>query len=141
MKTIPLPASGTTLTLDDGFTPQPISGRDEWIAALRSGKYKQDKKRLRSTSGYCCLGVKRELEGVDWGTPDTDGVYTDETGEQGAYEGQCGLDCTGCLPYGARVKLSQDLRIPLVELTTCNDAGIPFTDIAIIIEHCFVEKV
>ena len=30
---------------------------DKWIAALRSGEYKQIKGRLRTDEGFCCLGV------------------------------------------------------------------------------------
>jgi hypothetical protein len=30
---------------------------EEWIVALRSGKYQQAKDRLRTDGGYCCLGV------------------------------------------------------------------------------------
>lgn len=29
----------------------------KWLAALRSGKYKQSKEVLQSIDGYCCLGV------------------------------------------------------------------------------------
>ena len=29
----------------------------KWVAALRSGKYKQIKRRLRDKKGFCCLGV------------------------------------------------------------------------------------
>lgn len=28
-----------------------------WVEALRSGEYKQTKKRLKDCNGYCCLGV------------------------------------------------------------------------------------
>jgi hypothetical protein len=31
--------------------------KDKWVAALRSGEYKQTRKRLFSGKGYCCLGV------------------------------------------------------------------------------------
>lgn len=40
--------------------------RDKWVAALRSGTYKQTTKgvlRMRR-GGYCCLGVLCEIEGV-----------------------------------------------------------------------------
>lgn len=30
---------------------------ERWIAALRSGKYKQGKGQLQSDTGFCCLGV------------------------------------------------------------------------------------
>lgn len=29
----------------------------KWVAALRSGKYKQTKQQLKNEHGYCCLGV------------------------------------------------------------------------------------
>lgn len=33
----------------------------KWIAALRSGKYTQDVKRLKTEKGHCCLGVLCEV--------------------------------------------------------------------------------
>lgn len=35
--------------------------KEEWIAALRSGEFKQGKSRLVSNDGYCCLGVMCEV--------------------------------------------------------------------------------
>ena len=35
----------------------------KWIKALKSGKYTQTKLRLKSESGYCCLGVLCDLIG------------------------------------------------------------------------------
>lgn len=32
-----------------------------WLAALRSGKYKQTKGQLKNSEGHCCLGVASEL--------------------------------------------------------------------------------
>lgn len=32
-----------------------------WLAALRSGKYKQTKGQLKDSKGHCCLGVASEL--------------------------------------------------------------------------------
>lgn len=31
--------------------------KEAWVNALRSGNYEQDRERLRSVNGYCCLGV------------------------------------------------------------------------------------
>ncbi len=31
--------------------------KTKWLAALRSGNYKQTKKFLRNADGFCCLGV------------------------------------------------------------------------------------
>lgn len=37
--------------------------RDEWTAALRSGKYKQTRGSIKTPDGFCCLGVGQELLG------------------------------------------------------------------------------
>ena len=39
---------------------------EEWAKALRSGKYKQTKSRLKTDEGFCCLGVLCDLQGVEW---------------------------------------------------------------------------
>lgn len=36
----------------------------KWVDALRSGKYKQAKERLRDKNSYCCLGVACDVSGV-----------------------------------------------------------------------------
>ena len=33
----------------------------QWIQALRSGEYEQDIAQLRTTAGFCCLGVLTDL--------------------------------------------------------------------------------
>ncbi len=41
----------------------------KWLEALRSGKYKQGKQRLRSkvTDRFCCLGVLCDISGIgEW---------------------------------------------------------------------------
>jgi hypothetical protein len=41
--------------------------KDKWIAALRSGKYKQGKYQLRDSDNcYCCLGVLCEVAGIPY---------------------------------------------------------------------------
>lgn len=35
--------------------------KKKWVAALRSGEYKQCRGRLKRGDSYCCLGVLREL--------------------------------------------------------------------------------
>lgn len=37
----------------------------KWVAALRSGEYKQGRMSLRNRDGYCCLGVACLVAGVD----------------------------------------------------------------------------
>ena len=36
----------------------------KWIAALRSGKYKQTTDHLRTDEGFCCLGVGCDISGL-----------------------------------------------------------------------------
>lgn len=50
----------------------PMKQFNKWIAALRSGKYKQTRGRLQDGDGFCCLGVlcdsvvpKNKLELMD----------------------------------------------------------------------------
>lgn len=55
----------------------------EWVAALRSGEYKQGKRYLRSVDEeFCCLGVLCDLyakdQGVDDWSIDVMGRYGDE---------------------------------------------------------------
>ena len=38
---------------------------EKWIAALRSGEYKQCRSYLFDGEGYCCLGVAAEIAGHD----------------------------------------------------------------------------
>jgi hypothetical protein len=50
--------------------------KTKWVAALRSGKYKQGKKTLKSHDDrYCCLGVLCELMGVVWESYQGDTYY------------------------------------------------------------------
>lgn len=42
-----------------------------WVAALRSGEFKQGRDMLRSNNAYCCLGVaceiyRRETQNAEW---------------------------------------------------------------------------
>ncbi len=103
-----------------------------WIAALKSGKYKQTKKCLQDAKGYCCLGVlcdlhanemngewikKRKdvsrLEYVDSKTvlPDVVRLWAD-------LKDQCGLCSQG-------------------SLANLNDEGVTFPEIAKIIQKEF----
>ena len=58
-----------------------------WVKALRSGEYKQTKKRLCDRNGYCCLGVaydvlcdgdwsSRNVDGKAWGIQDESGYIS-----------------------------------------------------------------
>jgi hypothetical protein len=47
-----------------------------WVKALRSGEFKQARERLASPSGYCCLGVACQIEGIDF---DPDEIWPPST--------------------------------------------------------------
>ncbi len=38
--------------------------KQKWLAALRSGDYKQTKSCLHNKDGYCCLGVLCDISGI-----------------------------------------------------------------------------
>lgn len=39
----------------------------DWVRALRSGLYAQDRRQLKSSLGYCCLGVACDASGLgEW---------------------------------------------------------------------------
>lgn len=60
--------------------------KEAWIKALRSGKYKQGQRRLRTNDGkFCCLGVLCDISGLaEWGTGKGPGAYQ----EPGDYLGE-----------------------------------------------------
>lgn len=54
----------------------------KWIAALRSGEYKQGNGRLRDGDKYCCLGVLCDVSGAGrW----QDDWYYDNSGGANCY--------------------------------------------------------
>jgi hypothetical protein len=40
------------------------ANRAKWVAALRSGKYRQARKALTRDGGFCCLGVACDISGL-----------------------------------------------------------------------------
>lgn len=52
---------GVTLNPPAGETVEISDIGKEWLAALRSGKYKQTKSVLKGRQGHCCLGVLGEI--------------------------------------------------------------------------------
>lgn len=99
----------------------------KWIDALRSGKYNQTRDRLKDEYGHCCLGVACE-------------VYQEEVGdldEKLAHGIYCFDNCRSHLP----IKVVNWLNLQFDDgeykegyLTTKNDTGSTFEEIADIIE-------
>lgn len=48
--------------------------KKKWVDALRSGRYKQGKQTLKSSNGYCCLGVLCVTQGLKFKTDANDDV-------------------------------------------------------------------
>jgi len=126
----------------------------KWVAALRSGEFQQCKGTLRKGDSFCCLGVLSELavrDGVimpaqvlpetDWRSSRGDGlpvyVYNNEAGHlPTAVAKWAGLSYSydnwdGEVGHEPDVDPSVDGR----ELSGLNDSGLPFSEIADVIER------
>jgi len=99
--------------------------RDEWVAALRSGKYEQGQDQLKTSAGeYCCLGVLCEVLGVDLERANVNGVKVGEaTGTETAALGGDPLELVRALHYKTRSRLAK-----------LNDNGASFEELAGVIE-------
>lgn len=98
---------------------------DLWVNALRSGKYKQGQGCLRFDDKFCCIGVLCEISGFEyeWGAgfPDSDDQIVQWAGLR---------DPQGKIPI-------QFQNSTL--LTSINDFGVPFSQIADLIEKHWEE--
>jgi len=92
-----------------------MDNKARWLEALRSGKYKQGKQRLRKGDSFCCLGVLCDI--------------TDSSGWSGdEYLGHTGL---------APIDVLRGCGVPFCaaeQLATLNDSGRSFEEIADYIE-------
>ena len=119
--------------------------KQKWIGALRSGKYEQGSEKLRSVSGYCCLGVLCDLyaqeHNVEW-----EFRGNEETNLQPQDYWYFG-DQSEFLPESVREWAELNLYNPLLrvedndemfevneEVSTLNDEGYSFSTIADLIE-------
>lgn len=107
----------------------------KWVAALRSGGYKQARQALRNQEGgYCCLGVLCEISGRgEWADEGAAKTYLgDESLLQ--YLGDESL-----LPPSVMAWAGLDEPDPTTDsgesLTELNDGGKSFSEIADIIER------
>lgn len=101
----------------------------KWVKALRSGKYKQTRLRLKDSTGYCCLGVLCDIS-----APETS-EYWVKYGDEYTFS-----ECNDSLPYNvivwAGMKSAIGLSTPSASLTKKNDIKRwSFKKIADFIEH------
>lgn len=132
-------SNGWLLQVPDGYEKKPLAILNEWVAALRSGKYKQGQRYLRSCNDeYCCLGVLADIEGVQWELTKQCGAYYSRNRRSTSiylYFGDSGVSTEGdispCAVYdGTNIHNA---------LAGMNDAGLPFHDIATVLEHVYVQ--
>ncbi len=104
---------------------------EQWAAALRSGKYQQGNGALFRDNKFCCLGVLCDLHHQQHPTPEK-GIGVD------GY-----LNHIGLLPHPVQVwaginspdgRIRTPGRLIYNSLMLMNDSGVPFTEIANVIE-------
>lgn len=102
-----------------------VAFKAKWIAALRSGEYKQGRHYLRDEDDqFCCLGVAADLVGVEWEKRPS-GVWSADDQASMLGDSLCnklGLSLTGYL------------RSLGNSLASLNDDGRSFREIAAVIE-------
>jgi hypothetical protein len=108
----------------------------KWVAALRSGEYKQCTGKLQKGNSFCCLGVLTDLyiaekgfEAFDNNSPD---MQINDDGELK------GMFLPGIVQKWAKIK-DGNAPLPDTSLTTLNDRGKSFLEIAGIIEDRYKE--
>lgn len=115
-----------------------------WTAALRSGKYKQTESWLRTSDGFCCLGVLCDLylqenpeSGCQW--EKLPGPYEFQY-RDGEYFGEEGEFLPNPVRKWAGFVTIQDPELPppkdpTIALSSLNDSGSSFEEIAQVIEE------
>lgn len=110
---------------------------DRWVAALRSGEYRQTTEALRNCKGFCCLGVLVDIY-LDT-SPDAT-VKQRETWTEGEFwvPHAGGYYENAVLPSIVRewagMKFSDGALGEGKYLTAMNDTGMSFSEIADVIE-------
>jgi hypothetical protein len=108
-----------------------------WIAALRSGKFRQATQHLGYRGAYCCLGVACELAakaGVIPARVIENKVYAYGTDEEGRETGTLPQSVQDWLGLNDASGSYQDKDGKNLDLTVLNDEGVKFKEIADVIE-------
>lgn len=107
-----------------------------WVAALRSGKYRQHKQKLNTPDGYCCLGVLCDISGLgNWLDRVFDSVYVvdNDNHHQAVYPPQEVIDWAGMGSLDGSFRLNNE-DYNYSDLANLNDRGMTFAEIANIID-------
>jgi hypothetical protein len=123
--------------------------KQKWIDALRSGEYVQGKEKLRSVSGYCCLGVLCDIyaeeTNTEWkfrGNEETNLQPKDYWyfGDQSEFLPEFVMDWAGLSLNCPVVKIDveadgEDSWFHNEGLADLNDSGYTFNDLSKLIEQ------
>jgi hypothetical protein len=101
--------------------------REQWVEALRSGKYIQRDRALRRGDGMCCHGVLLDIVDPDGWTPPPDGGTR--------WQHRLALDGGTFMPKISWFRETVGPGISAYQLSDANDAGKTFDQIADIIER------
>lgn len=107
-----------------------------WVAALRSGRFPQVRGSLHTLGGYCCLGVACEIYNPRiWGNEPVDGEYgIMEDGFNTNYLPRNVMDAFGLHTKDPDLEIDT-LAYHSTRLSSLNDNGLTFPQIADLIEH------
>lgn len=124
--------------------------KQKWIDALRSGKYEQGSEKLRTMTGYCCLGVLCNIYAQEHNTQWKFKGY-DETnlqpkdywyfGEQSEFLPEFVMDWAGLKLNCPVVKIDvdeddgDDAWFYHEQIADLNDSGYTFNDLSNLIEQ------
>ena len=128
------------LHLPDGYVRKPLPGKNAWIAALRSGKYKQGKNFLCRDESYCCMAVLCEVQGrpkTDFGVGGFDYDNEDKCLSR-LNPLYAPLNRSGCFPNDVYYMWRDN--IPIWNLADLNDCGANFTEIADTIDQVWFDE-
>ena len=125
--------------------------RNAWVAALRSGEYEQTKHVLQDHYGYCCLGVACDVFADTLDIEVNKVLFREGEGFEVYYDFQAQVlpqkiaDHVGLISVeGAFTELRMEDAQMGDTLTSLNDAGATFSQIADILEEhedlLFTEK-
>ena len=122
--------------------------KQKWIDALRSGDYEQGSEKLRSVTGYCCLGVlcdlyarehdtQWEFRGYDELSDETnphpmDYWYFDEHSE---FLPESVMNWAGLKTHNPPMRVDSDDGFYTDEIANLNDSGYTFNDLSKLIEQ------
>ena len=131
------------LCLPESYTKPLLRGLDGWVKALRSGDYKQGRNLLCYEGAYCCLGVLCKLQGRPK-SHKVDGLHFRYDGNGKVLSSDNPLygllQRDGAFPDGTTGRIDGvDNADGVLSLTYLNDNGVPFTDIATVLELLWLD--